>query len=422
MTIVAVDNLGTGDLPASLTWNAAALQVPPEPVSALGDRVWNDLNGNGVQDAGEPGIANVAVSLFDADCTNFVANTATDSNGIYGFSDLMPDHSYCVKFDHGSVQQQLQCTDMPGFLGLTASPVNASGATGATDSDADPVTGETANITLIPGDNDTTWDAGFYCPAKIGDRLVNDLNRDGIQDADEPGIAGQTVTLLECQNGVPGSEITTTTTDTDGIYMFGLLPPGEYAVRFTLPDGFVYSPQNIGSDEAIDCDANPATGVADCVTLAPNQNNADVDACGNVPPAAGLGDFVFADNNADGIQDAGEQGIAGVPVTLLTPGNDGSCGTEDDVDVANTVTGADGLYAFNGLAGGSYCIAVDKSQVSCPFGDPVFSPQNADGSTTANDSDVDSAGKSGNIALPEATFDSTWDAGIFCPASLGDRV
>ncbi len=50
----------------------------------LGDRVWRDTNANGVQDAGEPGIANVTVRL--ADCSgNTLATTYTDANGIYSF-------------------------------------------------------------------------------------------------------------------------------------------------------------------------------------------------------------------------------------------------------------------------------------------------------------------------------------------------
>ena len=60
----------------------------------LGDFVWNDLNNNGIQDAGEPGIGGVTVNLYtDNNADNIpdrlpIATTTTNSNGIYGFSGL----------------------------------------------------------------------------------------------------------------------------------------------------------------------------------------------------------------------------------------------------------------------------------------------------------------------------------------------
>ena len=43
-----------------------------------------------------------------------------------------------------------------------------------------------------------TVDAGFYRPTSLGDFVWNDLNANGQQDADEPGLAGSTVTLWRC--------------------------------------------------------------------------------------------------------------------------------------------------------------------------------------------------------------------------------
>jgi uncharacterized repeat protein (TIGR01451 family) len=66
-------------------------------VNTIGDRVWNDLNGNGLQDAGEPGIGNVTVDLYwdlndngkiDAGEPVLESQT-TDANGIYTFKQLL---------------------------------------------------------------------------------------------------------------------------------------------------------------------------------------------------------------------------------------------------------------------------------------------------------------------------------------------
>jgi large repetitive protein len=86
--------------------------------------------------------------------------------------------------------------------------------------------------------------------------------------------------------------------------------------------------------------------------------------------AASLGDYVWADANANGLQDDGPTGINGVPVFLWQPGTDGIAGTLDDVPVSSSITGngptnAPGWYSFPGLAPGSYfvCIAAPPTFV-----------------------------------------------------------
>jgi hypothetical protein len=54
----------------------------------IGDYVWLDSNGNGLQDAGEPGVAGVEVTLYNAANDAVVATTTTDSDGFYAFTDL----------------------------------------------------------------------------------------------------------------------------------------------------------------------------------------------------------------------------------------------------------------------------------------------------------------------------------------------
>jgi hypothetical protein len=57
---------------------------PPAGRGYLGDRVWHDLNRNGQQDAGEPGIPNVEVELWSG--TQRLASGRTDANGLYWWS------------------------------------------------------------------------------------------------------------------------------------------------------------------------------------------------------------------------------------------------------------------------------------------------------------------------------------------------
>ena len=52
----------------------------------LGDFVWKDLNQNGIQDLGEPGIPGVTVTLIKP--SGFVVTATTDATGFYLFTGL----------------------------------------------------------------------------------------------------------------------------------------------------------------------------------------------------------------------------------------------------------------------------------------------------------------------------------------------
>jgi hypothetical protein len=118
--------------------------------AAIGDLVWNDLNRNGVQDSGEPGIAGVTVELYKCDKDVLVASTLTDANGYYLFSGLQSG-SYYVKFYAPT--------------GCFLTPKDQ-GCDDAIDSDADTETGKTVCTELVTCETDRSWDAGVYCPAK----------------------------------------------------------------------------------------------------------------------------------------------------------------------------------------------------------------------------------------------------------------
>lgn len=61
----------------------------------IGNRVWNDLNGDGIQDPNEPGIAGVVVMLYDGASTY---TTTTNENGEYCFDDSVVTNG--VLFHH----------------------------------------------------------------------------------------------------------------------------------------------------------------------------------------------------------------------------------------------------------------------------------------------------------------------------------
>ena len=62
----------------------------------LGDYVWEDLNGNGIQDSGEPGVVGVTVNLLVGGAVE--ATTTTGVGGIYSFASLAPG-TYSVQVE-----------------------------------------------------------------------------------------------------------------------------------------------------------------------------------------------------------------------------------------------------------------------------------------------------------------------------------
>jgi len=114
-------------------------------LAAIGDTVWFDEDQDGIQDAGEPGIPDVTVNLYD--CSDvLMATTTTDADGYYLFTGLLPG-GYYVEF-----------IPPEGYV-LT---LQDQGADDTIDSDADPVTGRTMCTTLDEDETDVTWDCGLY--------------------------------------------------------------------------------------------------------------------------------------------------------------------------------------------------------------------------------------------------------------------
>ena len=72
---------------------------------------------------------------------------------------------------------------------------------------------------------------------------------------------------------------------------------------------------------------------------------------------ASVGDFVWTDADADGVEDAGEAGINGVRVYLDINGNDAF----DSATEPSAVTNASGAYGISGLVSGTYTARIDTS-------------------------------------------------------------
>ncbi|MEF8770661.1 SdrD B-like domain-containing protein [Candidatus Accumulibacter contiguus] len=306
-----------------------------QPVLAsLGDRVWEDLNANGVQDTGEKGISGVTVKLLNSS-DGTVATTTTDANGNYLFSNLTP----------GDYKVQVVAP-----TGYYVSPKDQSG-NDATDSDIDPATGKTVLTTLINGENDLSWDAGLYRKASVGDKVWEDKNHNFIQDSGEPGIGGIKVKLIGAgADGVFGNgddpAVRTTTTNSSGNYSFTNLDPGKYKLEFDKGN-IMYNGVNMntwywagkdqGTNDAIDSDIG-TSGVRTLVNI--SQTDA----------------FSLVSNQYDPTRDAGI-----TPIVIDLDGNGIQTVSRAASGGSFDLFGNGSAVASGWISGGDGFLAVDKN-------------------------------------------------------------
>jgi hypothetical protein len=371
---------------------------------AIGDFVWNDQNRNGVQDAGEPGLDGLAVRL--ASGPTVVATTTTGmgplgQHGYYQFGGLCGG-AYTIE------------VDAPG--GFTVTIGHATAAT--VDSNLSPAAVSLSD-TVVGTTSDQTIDFGFYptCNGSIGNVVWHDVNRDGIQDAGEPGLNAISLRLEDATGGVlartqtdmgPGGQV--------GYYQFTGLCAGDYSVRVeteTLPAGYTATPPSAaGSTPANDSDASPA-GVSLSVVPTGTSSNQTIDFGYRSPCTGTIGNFVWHDDNRDGVQNAGEMGIDGVRVYLT----DGTPAIVQET-ITSTSGALHGFYQFRGLCAGTYVVVVDDT--STPLGglSPTTGPM-------AEGSPVDSNGSPATVVLlGDASVNETVDFGYVsrCDGQVGDFV
>ncbi len=367
------------------TWDAGI--YAPECKNEIGDFVWHDKNVNGIQDAGEVGIGNVIVELYSAGV--LVATNNTTSAGYYEFTGL-ENGTYTVKisdlnFVSGAA---LGNSDSEKWYLTYANQGNSD----ALDNDGDE--NNSAEVT-INCEDDYTIDFGFFhtCVTLVksgpesvtaGD-LINytfsvincgDLPLKGGATVYDPMLSQATDHNLQYLVVESGSTETFTRTYTTTDAECGTTIVNEAWVigHPKMPDGSYKD--NIRYDDSHSVDVI-------CETK------------------ASLGDQVWYDEDEDGIQDLGEDGIKNVTVNLY------DCGSQF---IATTTTDNDGYYLFDNLEPGSYLV-----EFVLPNG-YLFTLQNQ-GGNSALDSDADVIyGKTVCTTLEAGEDDDTWDAGMYVEA------
>jgi subtilisin-like proprotein convertase family protein len=369
--LYARDDTGSGDAGAAVSsWS---ITITAQSATAIvGNFVFNDLNGNGIQDGGEPGIDGVTVRLLNSPGLSQVATTTTAGGGLYSFTGVTTPANYVIEF-----------TAPAGFA---FSPKDQGGNDNV-DSDANTGTGQTDPFALAGGQTDNTRDCGMT-GTYVGNFVFGDSNHNGVQDVGEIGIDGVTVQLLNSSD----APIAATTTAGGGLYRFLVIPAGTYSIKFTLPAGYTFSPQDQGGDDTKDSDANTATGQT-TQFLVTNGVIDDTRDAGMF--ASGVGTFGFTSTGIT-INDTGGGVATPYPSTLSVGGLNGTVSKititftgftdprPDDVDMLLVGPTGASLIVWSdvgGTSGGTATITLDDVAASFlsdagPLASGTFKPTN----------------------------------------------
>lgn len=308
------------------------LLVDPQlPLGVIGDFVWEDINGDGIQSNNEPGIPFVLVKLYNY--AGIVENTTmTDAQGKYLFENVFQG-DYFIEFVMGS-----EYTPTFANIGNDTRDSDVTGANG---------TNTTATFTVAGGDVNLTIDGGYYRCSKIGDNVWYDFNENDIYDSYENGINGLKVNLYKRVNntwvlwetqktdGKPGSP------SDDGWYEF-CVAPGTYYVEVIQPTyGLVFVRPFRGNDPFRDSDIDNTNGFGTTrsFTLQSGQDKLDIGA--GFYPMVQMGNLVWVDVNNNGVQDPDEARVPGVKVEAFDAVTDEKLGED--------ITDTDGTYNIDYL-------------------------------------------------------------------------
>ncbi|KPF43260.1 hypothetical protein D621_20060 [beta proteobacterium AAP51] len=352
-----------------------------ETLAALAGSVYQDTGAgtaanfdNGTRDAGEAGIANVPVTLSGTDVLgNAVSlSTTTDASGNYSFDGLIAAGAAGYTVTQGAI---------PPAAGSFIDGRDTAGSAGGSTSSNDVI----ASVALAAGQQASGYLFGELPNAGISGSVYIDRNRDGLLDPSpaDGRLPGVTLTLVQGASCSAGTVLQTTTTDASGNYSFAnVAAGGSYLVCQQQPAGYAQGADNPGT--------NGSSAAANAIAIT---NLPATGSSGNHfgELAASLAGSVYVDfspatpaNTDNGQRDAGETGIAGVPVTLSGRSITGAL-----VNLSTT-TDANGNWRFDDLLQ-SDASGYTVTQGAVPpaaglFNDGRERAGSAGGSTAVNDS------------------------------------
>lgn len=228
---------GLGDLEAL---------CPAAPLE-IGNRVWRDTNGDGIQGPDEPGLDGITVELYRDG--QLVGTTVTANDGQYLFTDSNVTLNSATGIEAGlcgpngeavyevRIPNAVGGSQQAALQGLSLTQANNGGTTNGEVRDSN---GTLVGVNAVyaipcsdlsaPGFNNHTYDFGFT-PAQtysLGNYVWIDSNNDGQVTIGEGPVPNGVVVELLNSAGTPTGQTSSTV---NGFYLFSGLPAGSYRVR-----------------------------------------------------------------------------------------------------------------------------------------------------------------------------------------------
>jgi len=380
--------------------------------SNIGDTIFYDYNGNGVEDPNEEGVVGVKIFLirdvngngeYDPLTDIYVDTTITGSAGNYLFENL-PANDWIVQMYESSIPHD--------SYSLTSDPDEV-GKCKTCDAESSLATDGTAN--------DLTLDFGIQLlgSGTIGEVVWIDSDNDLLKSSNEQGLDSVFVYLYADLNGDQNFVLVDSMrTNSDGEYLFEDLPNTDYKVLIEESDSEI--PSNLVYTQTLEYS----------MTISGDSTHNTTKGCTNCPLSANfpfngfgsIGDFVYWDANENGTQDLNELGIANVTVYLID-----SVGTKIDSMVTADGTGSNpiGYYRFESLSPAQYSIQVKALDPDLKGAAQTADP-NSDG-LACTDPDLANFGYPAcdNIYAVELAYGediSDADFGYNPPGKFGDYV
>lgn len=268
--------------------------------------VFNDLNGDSLREAGEPGASGWQI-------------TATKSGGGSKSQTTGPGGNYVFTFLPSEIGTwQITETPQPGWIQTL------------------PVLPPSYQILVQSGTNESGKNFGNFHAGTISGTKFNDFTRDSVREGFEPGIRNWIIRLSK-----GGSQIDSAVTDTSGGYSFTGLAAGTYVVSENQVAGWV---QTVPAAPGI-----YTIGITTGGVLSAGNDFGNYHAI----PTGGVGIISgkkFQDSNGDSTFDAGDSAIAGWKIRL-------SIGS---TVIDSALTDSAGNYAFTTLDDGIYLVSEEQ--------------------------------------------------------------
>ena len=321
----------TVDLDVSFaTGEEEALTLAVAPVGALGGRVFEDMDNDGIMGDGDPGVAGMTVRI-EGNRTGTVREITTDETGEYLF-DFLPDDMYTISATLPEGMLYARYSQTGGDL--------RSIFTGSNITREFPV----RDAARVMDKNIGVVENGV-----ISGVAFLDLNCNGRLDEGEPGYAGVTVEALR---GSGSESQGKTETGEDGAFRLEGLRGGDYQLRAILPDdGSIFSVTAEGAASEVNRFEQRSTRREFTIGGLTLSSGGETTALVGVARIASVSGVVFEDAGYDGVLGEEDKRLSGIRVYAVDASGQSA---------ADAATNGRGEYTLTGLMPGVYTVEVQR--------------------------------------------------------------